>query len=165
MEKILMLDVSENGKQIGEKLFAVLDAEQKKELSQYVFEWRSHKDNEDPVIIIPHQYSQEQQRHPLTEIQEGDLYFCLEQRVVSVRGQEVELTAREFDILSLLIMNPKRVFTYEMIIDIIWREDYDAYSRKAVNNHISNLRKKLKIAPDIPNYIKSVHSVGYKFDI
>ena len=39
----------------------------------------------------------------------------------------------------LLIQNPKRVFTYEMLIDLVWKEDYTYYSRKAVNNHISNL--------------------------
>ena len=93
------------------------------------------------------------------------MYFCLEQRMVCVRNQEINLTAKEFDILALLIMNPKRVFTYEMIIDIVWHEDCDYYSRKAINNHVSNLRKKLKVEPDVPDYIKSVHSVGYKFVI
>lgn len=75
------------------------------------------------------------------------------------------MTTKEFDILALLIANPKRVFTYEMIMDIVWREDFDKYSRKAINNHISNLRKKLKITPDIPDYIKSIPDVGYKLDI
>ena len=42
---------------------------------------------------------------------------------------------------------------------------YDYYSRKAIVNHISNIRKKLKITPDIPEYIKSVHSIGYKFEV
>ena len=56
---------------------------------------------------------------PLTEIREGDLYFCLEERTVRVCGQEIELTAKEFDIFALLILNPRRVFTYEMIMDIV----------------------------------------------
>ena len=88
----------------------------------------------------------------------------LENRTVKVSNQIVKLTAKEFDILALLIMHPKRVFTYEMIMDLVWHEDYTFYSRKAVNNHVSNLRKKLKIAPDIPDYIKSVYGVGYKFE-
>lgn len=62
-------------------------------------------------------------------------------------------------------MNPKRVFTYEMFMDLVWHEDYTYYSRKAVNNHVSNLRKKLKVAPDLPDYIKSVYGIGYKFEI
>lgn len=94
----------------------------------------------------------------------GDLYISKDERVVRVRGVEIDLTAKEFDILVLLSFNPRRVFTYEMISDIVWNEEYNEYSRKAINNHICNLRKKLKTTPDIPNYIKSVHSVGYKFE-
>ena len=105
-----------------------------------------------------------QERPSLTIIAVKDLCFCLEYRSVEVRGQSIHLTAKEFDILTLLISHQRRVFTYEMIMDLIWHEDYSYYSRKAINNHISNLRKKLKVAPDVPDYIKSVHSVGYKFD-
>lgn len=102
---------------------------------------------------------------PLTEIREGDLYFCLEHRLVTIRDQEIALTVKEFDILALLIMNPKRVFTYELIADLVWNEDYTYYSRKAINNHVSNLRKKLRIRPDDPNYIKTVIGIGYKFTL
>ena len=67
--------------------------------------------------------------------------------------------------LSLIhILNPKRVFTYEMLMELVWEEDYTYYSRKAVNNHVSNLRRKLKIAPDLPDYVKSVYGIGYKFE-
>lgn len=61
--------------------------------------------------------------------------------------------------------DPKRAFTYEMFLDLVWHEDYTYYSRKAINNHISNLRKKLRIDPDLPDYIKSVYGVGYKIGI
>ena len=101
----------------------------------------------------------------MTEIRKDDLYFCLEQRLITVREQIIELTVKEFEIFSLLILNPKRVFTYEMLMDLVWNEDYTYYSRKAVNNHVSNLRKKLKIAPDLPDYVKSVYGIGYKFEI
>ncbi len=80
-----------------------------------------------------------------------------------VHEQEIALTVKEFDILLLLIMNPNRVFTYELIMDLVWHEDYAYYSRKAINNHVCNLRKKLKTEPDDPDYIKSVTGVGYKF--
>lgn len=108
-------------------------------------------------------YNAKWQHETLTKIIYGDLFFCLEHRLVVVSGQEIDLTAKEFDILALLIMNPRRVFTYEMIMDIVWHEKYDFYSRKAINNHISNLRKKLSISQEAPKHIKSVHSVGYKF--
>lgn len=93
------------------------------------------------------------------------MYFCLEQRLVTVRNQVIPLTVKEFEIFSLLILNPKRVFTYEMLLDLVWHEDDTYYSRKAVNNHISNLRRKIKVAPDVPDYVKSVYGVGYKFEI
>ena len=101
---------------------------------------------------------------PLTEIREGDLYFCLEQRLVMVQGNVIPLTVKEFEIFSLLILNPKRVFTYEMLMDLVWEEDYTYYSRKAVNNHVSNLRRKLRVSPDLPDYVKSVYGIGYKFE-
>lgn len=94
-----------------------------------------------------------------------DLYFCQEQRLVCIGKQVIELTAKEFDILSLLITHPKRVFPYELIMELVWNEDYSCYSRKAVNNHVSNLWKKLKDTPDSPDYIKSVVGVGYKFEV
>lgn len=165
MGKLAILDISETGSQIGEKLFAVLDTAQKKELVQYAIEKDKQGHIDDSLIVNPNQELSDNTKPVLTQIHEGDLYFCLEQRMVCVRDQEIELTAKEFDILALLIMNPKRVFTYEMIIDIVWHEDFDYYSRKAINNHVSNLRKKLKVEPDVPDYIKSVHSVGYKFDM
>lgn len=55
------------------------------------------------------------EKNPLTEIQEGELYLCMEHRTVRVRERIINLTSKEFDILALLIANPKRVFTYELI--------------------------------------------------
>ena len=50
--------------------------------------------------------------HSLIEVIIGDVYFCQEQRIVTVRNQRINLTIKEFDILALLIMLPKRVFNY-----------------------------------------------------
>ena len=163
-----MLDLSESGRQIGEKLFALLTAVQKKELVQFVLERGAGSVNSADNLYLPifrDKYSiPKKANQPFTEVREGDLYFCLEQRLVTVRGQVIELTVKEFEIFSLLILNPKRVFTYEMLMDLVWNEDYTYYSRKAVNNHVTNLRKKLKVAPDLPDYVKSVYGIGYKFD-
>ena len=163
-----MLNLAESGRQIGEKLFALLTVDQKKELTQYVLENETGSLNLADNLYLPifrGKYSiPKKVSQPLTEVREGDLYFCLEQRLVTVRGQVIELTVKEFEIFSLLILNPKRVFTYEMLIDLVWNEDYTYYSRKAGNNHVSNQRKKLKVAPDLPDYVKSVYGIGYKFD-
>lgn len=161
--KLAVLDLTETGRQIGEKLFALLSADQQRELAQFILKG--------DISGIPYQaifrgkYSiPKKSSHPLTEARAGDLYFCLEHRLVTIREQPIELTIKEFEIFSLLILNPKRVFTYEMLMDLVWEEDYTYYSRKAVNNHVSNLRKKLKVAPDLPEYIKSVYGIGYKFE-
>ena len=158
-----MLDISESGKQIGEKLSAILSKTQLEEMSRYIL-----KDEADDIsngLVVPSLHSlMENPEQSLTEIQYGNLYFCLEQRLVLVHGQEVELTAKEFDIFALLIMNPRRVLTYDMIIDLVWHENLDYYSHRAISNHVSNLRRKLRITPEIPDYIRSVHGIGYKFN-
>ena len=163
-----MLDLEDSGRQIGKKLLSLLSPNQKKELAQFV---RDYEAGDIPADVpcttlfrgqyfIPPQADQ-----PLTEIREGALYFCLEQRLVTVRGQVIPLTVKEFEIIALLILNPKRVFTYEMLLELVWHEDYTYYSRKAINNHISNLRKKLRVVPGLPDYVKSVYGVGYKFEV
>ena len=145
----------------------MLSPNQKKELAEFVCDYEAGDipTNVPYTTIFHGQYLfPKQADQSLTEIREGDLYFCLEQRLVTVRGQAIPLTVKEFDIFALLILNPKRVFTYEMLMELVWHEDYTYYSRKAVNNHVSNLRKKLKIAPDLPDYVKSVYGIGYKFE-
>lgn len=156
------MDASESGNKIGEKLAFLLDEKQQVELTQYLFD---HSAGITVGTVHAHIKHGWKQNNSLTEIREGDLYFCLEHRLVTVRNQEIALTAKEFDILALLIMNPKRVFTYELITDLVWNEDCTYYSRKAINNHVSNLRKKLRIRPDDPNYIKTVIGIGYKFTL
>ena len=101
----------------------------------------------------------------LTIVTVKDLSFCLEHRSVEIRGEEIPLTEKEFDIFALLLSNPKKVFTPEMIMDAVWHEDISFYSPKAVATHISNLRRKPKITSDVPEYIKNVHGVGYKFSV
>ena len=164
-----MLDREESGRQIGEKLFMLLNANQKKELTQFVNQSTADMDISAVTQCYPvfhgKYFVSKKASQPLTEIREGDLYFCLEQRLVAICGEVIGLTAKEFEIFSLLIQNPKRVFTYEILIDLVWKEDYSYYSRKAVHNHISNLRRKMKVAPDVPDYVKSVYGIGYKFEI
>ena len=60
---------------------------------------------------IPATTSSATEKNPLTEIQEGELYLCLEHRIVRVRERIINLTSKEFDIRALLIANLKRVFT------------------------------------------------------
>ena len=140
-----MLDLEDSGRQIGEKLFALLSPNQKKELAQFVRDYEAGNipaDVPGTTFFRGQYFISSQIAQALTEIRVGDLYFCLEQRLVMVQGNVIPLTVKEFEIFSLLILNPKRVFTYEMLMDLVWEEDYTYYSRKAVNNHVSNLRRK-----------------------
>lgn len=139
----------------------MLSAAQKQEIIDFILEiehWGEFTAN------MPYAISTAEQ--PLTEIWEGDLYFCLEQREVSVRGQKIDLTAREFNTLHLLIINRKRVMTFETIAYHVWGSDVEVNNELgAIHNIMSRIRKKVKITPDIPDYIISVRGVGYKFDI
>lgn len=147
-------------------MFVLLDAEQQKELIHYVL--ARNKQNNSDTGNLPSDLNasalQSDYKKPLTEIQEGNLYFCLEERKVCVGGQEIELTAKEFDALHLLIVNRKRVLTFETIAYHVWGEEYIDVTPKTIHNLLSRLRQKLQIAPDAPEYIISVRGVGYKFD-
>ena len=145
----------------------LLSARQRQELVNYLLDSQKQQKNpaDSPFAISETNKGHTVLDEPFTEIRMGDLYFCQEQRLVYIGGQEIKLTAKEFDIFALLITHPKRVFTYELIMELVWNEDYSYYSRKAVNNHVSNLRRKLKTTPGSPDYIKSVIGVGYKFEV
>ena len=105
-----------------------------------------------------------EKRKPLTIITVKDLSFCLEYRSVEIAGKRIDLTEKEFDILALLIMNQRQVFTHEMMMDAIWHDDFSFYSRNALSSHISNLRKKLKVSESVADHIKSIRGIGYKFE-
>lgn len=162
--KLAVLDISESGRQIGEKLFSLLDKTQRQELTQYILTQQQNDTFDAASCSIAARVSSTSRRSQLTEIQAEGLYFCLESRQVYIQDTEIVLTTKEFDIFALLIMNPRRVLTYDMITDLVWHEDLDYYSHRAINNHVSNLRHKLKVTPETPDYIRSVHSIGYKFN-
>lgn len=79
---------------------------------------------------------------------------------MTARGESVELTRHEFLILELLIRNPKRVFTKQMIYEYAWGEEYLAED-KTINVHISNIRSKLKKS-GTDSYIQTVWGIGFK---
>lgn len=93
-------------------------------------------------------------------LQWGDLTLDREAVQVTAAGQEIMLTAREFEILALLMEHPKKVFTREQIYVQVWGEEYMG-DDNTVNVHISNLRAKLgKASPT--EYIKTVWGIGFK---
>lgn len=143
----------------------MLDVEQKREMIQFVLETEQQQGFSAIPCTNPDSFGARiDTSQPLTEIREGDLYFCLEEREVAVQGKKVDLSVREFNALYLLLMNRRRVMTFETIACHVWSEEYVENELTAIHNIMSRLRQKLKISPDIPDYIISVRGVGYKFD-
>lgn len=81
-----------------------------------------------------------------------------------IRGEEISLTTKEFEILKLLIENPRKVFPASQIFESVWKTSCMGNDAKTVMVYISTLRKKLEQHPDSPSYIISVRGVGYKFN-
>ena len=86
-----------------------------------------------------------------------------ESRRVFVADKEVILTRLEFDILQLLMEGDGRVFSYDDIFRSIWGDPYAGTDKPVLWSHIRKIRKKLAVDEEVAEYIKNVHSVGYKF--
>lgn len=79
-------------------------------------------------------------------------------------GKEISLTSKEFDILKLLIENPRKVFPASQIFETVWKTNCMENDTKTVMVYISTLRKKIEENPNDPKFIISVRGVGYKFN-
>ena len=91
----------------------------------------------------------------------GELAINTEDHSVMKSGRKIELTAKEIDILKLLMKNPKKVYTKEQIYSLVWDDAYVG-DENAVNVHISRLRGKIEDNPREPQYIITVWGIGYK---
>ena len=92
----------------------------------------------------------------------GELIIDTARHEISVKGRQVELTPKEFELLELLAKNAGRVMTRNILMDAIWGFTYDGDTR-IVDVHISHLREKIEANAKNPVYIKTVRGVGYKF--
>lgn len=99
----------------------------------------------------------------LQKIIRGDrLYIDIEKRKVVVRGDPVDLTAKEFDLLLQFALHPGRVYTRSQLLDAVWGYGHDGYEH-TVNSHINRLRSKIEKDSANPEFILTVWGVGYKF--
>ena len=96
------------------------------------------------------------------KISKGELEIDLEKRAVSIRGSEIQLTATEFNLLTLLIRQPGRVYSRKQLLDIVWDYSFEGYEN-TVNTHVNRLRSKIEKNPNNPEYVLTVWGVGYKF--
>jgi len=92
----------------------------------------------------------------------GPLTIDPARRTVTRGGEEVHLTAREFDLLVYLARHPERPFTRLQLLEAIWGITYEGYDR-TIDSHIQRLRAKIEDEPAQPHFIRTVWGVGYKF--
>ncbi len=91
-----------------------------------------------------------------------DMKLDREGRRVYIEEREINLTAKEFDMLELLVLNPNKVYSREKLLKIIWGEDYPGDVR-TVDVHIRRLREKVEKKPSDPQYVHTKWGVGYYY--
>lgn len=92
----------------------------------------------------------------------GDLKLDCEGRRVFIAGREINLTAKEFDVLELLAKNPNKVYSRENLLNLVWGYEYPGDVR-TVDVHIRRLREKIETIPSDPKYVHTKWGIGYYF--
>ena len=92
----------------------------------------------------------------------GDLKLDYEGRRVFIAGKEINLTAKEFDVLELLAKNPNKVYSRENLLNLVWGYEYPGDVR-TVDVHIRRLREKIEAVPSDPKYVHTKWGIGYYF--
>jgi two-component system, OmpR family, response regulator RegX3 len=96
-------------------------------------------------------------------LEAGPVRMDVERHVVTVRGQEVSLPLKEFELLELLLRNAGRVLTRGQLIDRVWGSDYVG-DTKTLDVHVKRLRAKVEQDPGAPVHLLTVRGLGYKFE-
>jgi two-component system response regulator RegX3 len=98
------------------------------------------------------------------EITVGPIRMDIDARRCYVRGEEIKLRKKEFALLRLLLENPGRVLTREVLIDRVWGSDYVG-DTKTLDVHIKRLRSLIEDDPKNPEHITTVRGVGYRYEV
>ena len=106
--------------------------------------------------------SNQEEKDKAKTIEAGDLKMDCESRRVFISGKEINLTAKEFDVLELLVFNPNKVYSRENLLNIVWGYEYPGDVR-TVDVHIRRLREKIEANPSEPKYVHTKWGVGYYF--
>jgi two-component system response regulator RegX3 len=93
----------------------------------------------------------------------GDVMLDPDAHRLTVRGQEVTVPLKEFEVLHLLLANAGRVLTREVLIDRVWGSDYVG-DTKTLDVHIKRLRSKIEVDPSAPTRIVTIRGLGYKYE-
>jgi DNA-binding response OmpR family regulator len=94
----------------------------------------------------------------------GPLTIELGTRDVSVEGEPVELTVKEFDLLAFLAASPRRVFSREHLLQEVWSSSSEWQDPGTVTQHIHRLRRKIEPDPGRPRWLHAVRGIGYRFE-
>jgi len=115
------------------------------------------------AILRRNQKNHQKNRAEDHMITAGDLKLDTEGRRVFAGGKEINLTAKEFDIMELLVTNPNKVFSREKLLSMIWgKESGDV---RTVDVHVRRLREKVEPSPSEPRYVHTKWGVGYYFRV
>lgn len=95
-------------------------------------------------------------------VESGDMRLDCEGKRAYIAGKEIGLTAKEFEVLELLMLNPNRVYSRENLLKLVWGVDYPGDVR-TVDVHIRRLREKIEENPSEPKYVHTKWGVGYYF--
>ena len=96
-------------------------------------------------------------------VEKGDLRLDCDSRRLFVQGREVNLTAREFELLELFVKNENRVYSRENLLSLIWGKEYPGDVR-TVDVHVRRLREKIESNPSEPKYVHTKWGVGYYYN-
>ena len=100
---------------------------------------------------------------PTPMLEAGPVRMDVDRHVVTVRGDQVQLPLKEFELLEVLLRNAGRVLTRMQLIDRVWGADYVG-DTKTLDVHIKRLRAKIEADPAKPRHIVTVRGLGYKFE-
>lgn len=98
-----------------------------------------------------------------TVIEKGDLKLDCESRRLFILGNEINLTAREFELLELMVKNENKVYSRENLLTMVWGQDYPGDVR-TVDVHVRRLREKIEVNPSEPKYVHTKWGVGYYYN-
>ncbi len=101
-------------------------------------------------------------KEALKTIESGDMKLDCDGRRVYIAGKEINLTAKEFELLELLVVNANKVYSRENLLKLVWGNDYPGDVR-TVDVHIRRLREKIEQNPSEPKYVHTKWGVGYYF--
>ena len=115
------------------------------------------------VKVIVRRYEKVNKQKQLVNdhfIDHGDLHFDKDNRSLKIKGKDINLTAKEYDLLNLLVSNPGKVYSRDSLLQLVWGASYPGDAR-TVDVHVRRLREKIEEDPSEPKYVQTKWGVGY----